>query len=88
MFNIKLFTEKVRHKRSIELRKNMRDCAKSIGISLATLSRVENENTPDIVTFIKICVWLDVSMDEFKIIPMSNDKTLLEGINLDGINTK
>lgn len=36
----------------------IRDAAKEVGISAATLSRVENMKVPDIETFEKICRWL------------------------------
>ena len=38
--------------------KGIREAAKEIGISPATLSRVENKNVPDLDTFRKICAWL------------------------------
>ena len=36
----------------------IREAAKQVGISPATLSRVENEKVPDLETFSKICKWL------------------------------
>lgn len=40
-------------------RKNLRELSKEIGISAATLSRIENDNyKPDLVTFKKILNWL------------------------------
>lgn len=38
--------------------KGVREAAREIGISPATLSRVERGNVPDIETFGKICNWL------------------------------
>ena len=38
--------------------KGVRDAAKEVGISPATLSRVENGKVPDLDTFSKICAWL------------------------------
>jgi transcriptional regulator with XRE-family HTH domain len=38
--------------------KGIRETAKLIQISPATLSRVENGNVPDLDTFRKICAWL------------------------------
>lgn len=38
----------------------LRKCANEIGISSATLSRVENGDSIDIETFYKICVWLNL----------------------------
>jgi len=40
--------------------KGIRETARLIGISAATLSRVENGNVTDLDTFRKICSWLDV----------------------------
>jgi transcriptional regulator with XRE-family HTH domain len=36
----------------------IREAAKQVGISPATLSRVENKKIPDLETFSKICKWL------------------------------
>lgn len=36
----------------------IRETAKVVGVSPATLSRVENGNVPDLETFGKICAWL------------------------------
>lgn len=38
--------------------KGVREAAREVGISPATLSRVENEKVPDLETFGKICKWL------------------------------
>lgn len=38
--------------------KGIREAAKEIGVSAATLSRVENGRIPDLETFGKICKWL------------------------------
>ena len=43
----------------------VRHAAKEIGISAATLSRIENGKQPDLDTFAKLCRWLDVSPSEF-----------------------
>ena len=42
----------------------IRAAAKDIGISPATLSRIENGNVPDIDTFKKLCDWLEVDAGE------------------------
>jgi len=53
---------------------NLRDAAKEIGdISAATLSRVEQGNLPDVLTFIKICNWLQVSVDSFVLNETKNE---------------
>ena len=38
--------------------KGIREAAKEVGVSPATLSRVENGKIPDLETFSKICHWL------------------------------
>lgn len=43
----------------------IREAAKAIGISAATLSRIENGNIPDLITCKKICDWLHVDMNFF-----------------------
>lgn len=53
--NIELLAESILRKRSI---KGVREAAKEIGVSSATLSRVENNKVPDLATFGKICAWL------------------------------
>lgn len=40
--------------------RGMREVAGEIGVSSATLSRVERGNLPDLDTFRKICRWLDL----------------------------
>ena len=48
----------LRTKRIIQLNISMDLCARNIGISKSTLSRVENGNMPDLLTFFKILNWL------------------------------
>jgi len=38
----------------------LREAAKLIGVSPATLSRIENGKVPDLDTFSKLCKWLEV----------------------------
>ena len=46
----------------------LRSVAEAIdGVSVATLSRIEQGKIPDVDTFIRICRWLDVSTDTFVI---------------------
>ncbi len=51
----------VREKRGV---KGIREVAAEIGISYATLSRVENGKVPDLKTFSKICIWLELDPGE------------------------
>lgn len=45
--------------------RGIRITAAEVGVSSATLSRVENGNTPDLETFAKICAWLDRDPADF-----------------------
>ena len=40
---------------------SIRDAAADLGISPATLSRIENGKNPDIFTFAKLCRWMGFS---------------------------
>lgn len=61
--NTELLASAIKSKRG---KNGLRETAAEIGgISLSTLSRVEQGNLPDVETFIKICKWLDVSTDSF-----------------------
>jgi len=51
----------MREKRGV---KGIREVAAEIGISYATLSRVENGKVPDLKTFSKICTWLELDPGE------------------------
>lgn len=44
--------------------RGIREVATEIGISSATLSRVENGKIPDLTTFAKICNWLKIDPSE------------------------
>ena len=52
----------------------VRAAAKEIGISHATLSRVENGNVPDLATFASICRWLDEDPNQFLGMQAANSK--------------
>jgi transcriptional regulator with XRE-family HTH domain len=60
--NTELLSSTIKSKRG---KKGLRDTAREIDISSATLSRVELGNLPDVETFIKICKWIGVSTDTF-----------------------
>ena len=51
----------MREKRGV---RGIREVAAEIGISYATLSRVENGKLPDLKTFSKICTWLELDPSE------------------------
>jgi transcriptional regulator with XRE-family HTH domain len=45
--------------------RGIRSAAQDAGVSSATLSRVENGHMPDLVTFAKLCKWLQRDPREF-----------------------
>lgn len=55
----------VRTKRLIVENIDIRTAAKQIGISAPTLSRIENEKTPDVITLALVCEWINVDMDYY-----------------------
>jgi|LakMenE01Jun11ns_1017448.scaffolds.fasta_scaffold9927241_8 predicted transcriptional regulator len=60
IYDSELLKKDLRTRRIIELEISLDDCAKRIGISKPTLSRVENGNViPDLLTFFRIIRWLD-----------------------------
>jgi len=52
-------------KRIIELELSMNVACKEIGISKATLSRIENGSMPDLLTFFKIVKWLKTDFKQY-----------------------
>jgi transcriptional regulator with XRE-family HTH domain len=44
--------------------RNIREVAAEMGISSATLSRIENGKIPDLKTFSKICTWMKIDPSE------------------------
>lgn len=52
--------------------RGIREVAQEIGISAATLTRVEGGRLPDIATFQKICSWLKVNPAEILDLPTDN----------------
>lgn len=61
-FNTELFSKHMRIRIAI-FRLKLGDAAKEIGISKATLSRINREiGLPDVETFGKCCKWLETDM--------------------------
>ena len=52
-------------KRQIDNDMNMDIAAKEIGISKATLSRLEKGNMPDVKTLAKLCKWLNTKPNKY-----------------------
>jgi len=53
--------------------RGIREVAKEIGVSAATLSRVERSNLPDLETFAKICEWMEV--DPAEVLGIATERT-------------
>lgn len=68
--NIDALSKMIKSKRG---ERGLREVAKETGISVSTLSRVENENLPDIDSYLKLCKWLEVSIDFFTTSQKGND---------------
>ena len=63
-FNSKSFSEMIKAKREWE-GTGLRNAAKNIGVSPATLSRIENGRLPDLINCKKICNYLNIGIDYF-----------------------
>jgi len=59
--SLELLVERIKQKRGL---KGIRETAAKIGISSATLSRVERGYLPDLETFQKICHWVEIDPGE------------------------
>lgn len=53
---------------------SLREAAKAIGISPATLCRLSNGNLPDVVTFYKVILWLELDEHIFLFFDVSKTK--------------
>ena len=69
--DIKKLAQHIRRKRGS---KNLRETAEEIGgVSISTLSRIDQGKIPDLSTFMKICQWLGTSPEEFALGFQSSD---------------
>jgi transcriptional regulator with XRE-family HTH domain len=58
--------------------RGLRQAADEIGgVSASTLSRIEQGNVPDLETFMRICQWLGVSADEFRLNAPGDETTTM-----------
>jgi transcriptional regulator with XRE-family HTH domain len=63
-FNSKAFAKAIISKRK-ELNVGVRGLKSFTGVSGATISRLENQATPDVYTYAAICRWLSVPLETF-----------------------
>ena len=64
-FNSKKFRKDIITKRCIENSMSMDEASKEIGISKATLSRIEKERMLEVDTFDKILTWLNKKPNQY-----------------------
>ena len=64
-YNADKMATEIRTKRFGAMNMHMREAAKVIGLSPATLSRLENKKMPDAETLMTICAWLNQPAEEF-----------------------
>lgn len=72
VFDRTAFAEALLTKRVVKLKIGVREAAKEIGISPATLSRCENGKEPDVYTYFYCCRWLEMSMQTFFNVSMND----------------
>lgn len=48
-------------------RLTLREAARECGIALGTMSSLENEGRPDLDNFAKVCDWIGMPMDDFRV---------------------
>lgn len=70
--NTELFQRDIIKKREA---KSLREAAKEIGISAATLQRIEQGKEPSLDSYIKLCFWLNKPLENF-----------IEGMNRTNVN--
>jgi transcriptional regulator with XRE-family HTH domain len=58
--------------------RGIREIATEIGISPATLTRVEGGRVPDLATFSKLCAWLRVNPADFLDLPVDFSNEVLD----------
>jgi len=59
LYNAKQLRRDLITKRVIDNDMSMQQAANEIGISKATISRLEKSSIPDVETFAKVCQWLE-----------------------------
>lgn len=65
-FNIQKFAEEMALQRIVKKKLSLRTAALQIGISPATLNRIESsKQVPDLETYYKCCKWCEKSMESF-----------------------
>ncbi len=75
-YNAKQLKDDLITKRCIELDQTLDETAKEIGVSKATLSRIEKLRSIDIDTFAKICTWLKTEPNKY-FIPTQPNKHII-----------
>ncbi len=81
IFNIDKLRKDLITKRLIDRRLSLREAAKEIDVSAATISRVENNKLPDVETFAKICLWLGTDAGSYFRVPVKRQDGIRERLN-------
>jgi transcriptional regulator with XRE-family HTH domain len=68
VFNNEKLRKDLITRRVIDLNISLDKAAEEIGVSKATLSRIENNKTPEVNSFCKICSWLKTNPSDYFII--------------------
>lgn len=65
IYNSEGMKKALKTKRTIDHDITMRKLAKQLGVSLATVSRAEEGKMVDLLTYVKLCRWLNEPLDKF-----------------------
>lgn len=63
--NLKHLADQVKAKRAVEERITLEALGVKLKVSRATLSRIENKKMTDLLTYVKVCKWLGITMETF-----------------------
>lgn len=73
--DLKALSKALTFKRDKQMEWSIRKTAPKIGISFATLSRIEQGMMPDLNNYARVCYWLGVPMESFFVPIKSKSKT-------------
>lgn len=65
LFKSETLAKELKTMRSIDLNIGLRELSEIVGVSPASLSRIENGGVPNLETFSTICTWLNQPMTKY-----------------------
>ena len=68
-FDVARLSLEVRRHRRLAIHRSLRTVAVDANVSAATLSRIERGHAPDIETYFRLCEWMGMSADYFRLHP-------------------